>query len=110
MQSESEIRSSLFGESEQDIRSSLSGKSKHEIPAEVLTQIGKIDGNDGYPDKTEDSKNMDILKYYRDGKIVKEDDLDKVEELASIGLIRMGMNFRKSQETAKTTKLGLRFI
>ena len=72
--------------------------------------IRKKDKPDDRLNKTEGSEDADILNYYKDGNFVRPGDLDKVEELASIGLIRMGVSFREYEETAITTELGLRFI
>ena len=51
-----------------------------------------------------------ILRAYKNGKDVDDIDLPKINELASIGLIKKGMSFKRQQITAKTTSLGLKLI
>ena len=51
-----------------------------------------------------------ILKKYKIGRDVDDEDLEKINELASIGLIKKGLSLERLKITAKTTELGLKFI
>lgn len=51
-----------------------------------------------------------ILQKYCIGQVIQEQDKDIIEELASIGLIRIGISLNQRKQTAKTTSLGLLLI
>jgi hypothetical protein len=49
-----------------------------------------------------------LLKKYKDGEDVEdEDDIPKLEILASIGLIKNGISTKRKKITARTTSIGL---
>jgi len=49
---------------------------------------------------------MKLLKKYAKGRDVDEVDEERIEELASIGLIRNGISIKRQKITAKTTPMG----
>ena len=53
---------------------------------------------------------LEILDKFQDGGYVSERDLPRVEELASIGLLKMGLSLKKMTPTAKTTSLGKKYL
>jgi len=53
---------------------------------------------------------IEILRRYETGKDIEESDRQKLDELASIGLIRKGISIKRRQVTAKTTPLGLKLL
>ena len=55
-------------------------------------------------------ENNKILKKYKNGRDIDDEDLPKINELASIGLIKKGLSLERLKITAKTTELGLKLI
>ena len=55
-------------------------------------------------------EDMKMLEKYKDGKDIVEADLEKINELASIGLIRKDVSFRRRKVIAKTSALGMELI
>jgi len=53
---------------------------------------------------------LEMLHKFQDGGYVSERDLPRVEELASIGLLKMGLSLKKMMPTAKTTSLGKKYL
>ena len=53
---------------------------------------------------------IEILRRYETGKDIEESDRQKLDELASIGLIRKGISIKRRQVTAKATPLGLKLL
>ena len=60
--------------------------------------------------KSNISEDVRILNAYKEGKDISLTDLEKIEELASIGLVKKGISLKRRKVTAKTTALGLRLI
>ena len=60
--------------------------------------------------KSNISEDVRILNAYKEGKDISLADLEKIEELASIGLVKKGISLKRRKVTAKTTALGLRLI
>ena len=55
-------------------------------------------------------EDVEILKKYKDGEDIPSNELQKINELASIGLVKKGMSFKRLKITAKTSELGLKLI
>jgi hypothetical protein len=55
-------------------------------------------------------EDIEILKRYEVGKDIEDSDIQKLDELASIGLIRKGISIKRRRVTAKTTPLGLKLL
>jgi hypothetical protein len=55
-------------------------------------------------------EDMRVLKAYKEGTDVVLADLEKFEELASIGLVKKGIRLKRRKVAAKETALGLRLI
>ena len=53
---------------------------------------------------------LKILEKYKDGRDIDPGDFSKVNELASIGLMKKGLSIRRKKSTAKTTPLGRKLI
>jgi hypothetical protein len=51
-----------------------------------------------------------ILTYYKEGKDIRDDDVEIVNELSSIGLMKKGISLKRKVVTAKTSTLGLKLI
>jgi len=51
-----------------------------------------------------------LLRKYADGADISREDKDLVNELARIGLLRIGYSLRRRQSTARTTRLGMKVI
>lgn len=51
-----------------------------------------------------------VLKRYSKGGVVKDDDFELVRTLASMNLIRFGMDHNNKKRTAMTTDMGCSFI
>lgn len=52
---------------------------------------------------------MRLLKKYSAGRDVDEADLNRLNEFATIGLIRNGISIKRQKITAKTTPTGIGF-
>ncbi len=55
-------------------------------------------------------EDIEILRRYEAGKDIEDNDIQKLDELASIGLIRKGISIKRRRVTAKTTPLGLKLL
>ncbi len=55
-------------------------------------------------------EDIEFLKRYEVGKDIEDSDIQKLDELASIGLIRKGISIKRRRVTAKTTPLGLKLL
>jgi len=55
-------------------------------------------------------EDIEILRRYEVGKDIEDSDIQKLDELASVGLIRKGISIKRRQVTAKTTPLGLKLL
>jgi len=55
-------------------------------------------------------EDIEILRHYKVGKDIEDSDIQKLNELASIGLIRKGISIKRRRVTAKTTPLGLKLL
>ena len=55
-------------------------------------------------------EDIEILRRYKVGKDIEDSDIQKLDELASIGLIRKGISIKRRRVTAKTTPLGLKLL
>ena len=55
-------------------------------------------------------EDIEILRRYEVGKDIEDSDIQKLDELASIGLIRKGISIKRRRVTAKTTPLGLKLL
>ena len=55
-------------------------------------------------------EDIEILRRYEAGKDIEDSDIQKLDELASVGLIRKGISIKRRQVTAKTTPLGLKLL
>lgn len=51
-----------------------------------------------------------LKKFLKPNKIDKEDSIFLIEELAEVGLMRLGTDFKNCRGTAQTTELGRRVI
>ena len=60
------------------------------------------------PEKSFIKEYSPLLLKYKDGEdVIDEDDIPKLEILASVGLIKNGISTRRQKITAKTTSIGL---
>ncbi len=55
-------------------------------------------------------EDIEILRRYKVGKDIEDSDIQKLDELASIGLIRKGISIKRRRVTAKTTPRGLKLL
>ena len=55
-------------------------------------------------------EDIEFLKRYEVRKDIEDSDIQKLDELASIGLIRKGISIKRRRVTAKTTPLGLKLL
>jgi len=55
-------------------------------------------------------EDIEFLKRYEVGKDIEDSDIQKLDELASVGLIRKGISIKRRRVTAKTTPLGLKLL
>ncbi len=55
-------------------------------------------------------EDIEILRRYKVGKDIEDSDIQKLDELASIGLIRKGISIERRRVTAKTTPRGLKLL
>jgi hypothetical protein len=55
-------------------------------------------------------ENNIILKKYEDWRDIEDEDLPRINELATIGFMKKGLSLTREKITAKTTELGLKFI
>lgn len=60
--------------------------------------------------KKSSSSDRELLKRFENGDDVLKDERSRVEELASIGLVKLGLSLEKKALTAKTTSLGKKFL
>ena len=55
-------------------------------------------------------EDIEILRRSKVGKDIEDSDIQKLDELASIGLIRKGISIKRRRVTAKTTPQGLKLL
>ena len=55
-------------------------------------------------------ENERLLKIYKDGRDVSDENMQRVTELASIGMMNKGLSLKRQKITAKTTSFALKFI
>lgn len=55
-------------------------------------------------------EDIEVLRRYKVGKDIEDSDIQKLDELASIGLIRKGISIKRRRVTAKTTPRGLKLL
>ncbi|MDR0522865.1 MAG: hypothetical protein LBG62_00325 [Candidatus Methanoplasma sp.] len=59
-----------------------------------------------------EEKRMEVLEYYRGGKIADYDRYSKIliSDLKDVGYLRSGVSLREEKTTIKTTELGLAYL
>ena len=55
-------------------------------------------------------EDVETLRSYAKGMVIKKEDSAKINKLARIGLIKKGIRLSEGEETAKTSALGMRLI